>query len=117
LRVIFQGVVAAFCVGWLFKELLLPAFAALRYNNAYIELVEKCDTAMEAAWYGESEDPIEKAARDVHLLDCHEYDKTRKKMLFMGLPESYLSWLGLRSLEIHQRPASDLAEQHMFIER
>ena len=117
MRVVFQVLVAIFCIGWVSKELLLPGFAAIRYSKTYVDMVERCDIAMESAWYGELEDPIEMAARNVHLMDCHEYDKTRKKMLFMGLPESYLAWLGLRSLDIHQRPASDLAEQHMFIER
>jgi hypothetical protein len=79
--------------------------------------VNACDIAMESAWYGRESDPAERLSQDIHLLDCHEYDKLRKQMLFLGLNESYLSWLGLRSLEIHQRPASELAEQHRFIER
>ena len=75
MRGFFQAVVATFCIAWLTKELLLPGFAAIRYSSSYIDLVERCDTAMESAWYGEPKDPIEMAARNVHLMDCHEYDK------------------------------------------
>lgn len=106
-----------FCAAWLAKEVVLPAGAATLYSNAYMDAVNACDVAMESAWYGDESDPAEKLSQDIHLLDCHEYDKLRKKMLFLGLEESYLAWLGLRSLEIHQRPASELAEQHRFIVR
>lgn len=82
-----------------------------------MRLVTKCDSAMESAWYGDKTDDAEKKAQEIHLLDCHEYDKTRKLLLTSGLPEVYLSWLGLKALEIYQRPASEMTRQHRFIER
>lgn len=113
----FKAVVGLFCIAWTTKEILLPVGAALLFSRSYMDAVNACDVAMESAWYGSQSEPVEKLSQDIHLLDCHEYDKLRKQMLFLGLNESYLSWLGLRSLEIHQRSASDLAEQHRFIER
>ncbi|WP_417579433.1 TIGR03982 family His-Xaa-Ser system protein [Nitrincola sp.] len=53
----------------------------------------------------------------IHLLDCHEYDLTRKMMLSFGLNEDVLAYLGLKGLEIHQRTASELSRQHRFTER
>lgn len=114
---LFRPLVALFCFAWLIKEIALPAGAAVFLSRPYMTLVNACDIAMESAWYGSDSDPEERLSQDIHLLDCHEYDKLRKQMLFLGLNESYLSWLGLKSLEIHQRPASELAEQHRFIER
>ncbi|MDC6471243.1 TIGR03982 family His-Xaa-Ser system protein [Litorivicinus sp.] len=113
----FKFVAIVFCVGWLFKEILLPASVAALYSNQFMKQVVACDTAMESAWYGPSDNEFEKKSQDIHLLDCHEYDKTRKVLLMSGLPEEYLSWLGLLALEIYQRSASEMAEQHRFRER
>ena len=113
----FKTLVGLFCIAWITKEIALPGGAALLLSRSYMDAVNACDIAMESAWYGSESDTAERLSQDIHLLDCHDYDKLRKQMLFLGLNESYLSWLGLRSLEIHQRPASELAEQHRFIER
>jgi|TARA_B110000114_G_C14760248_1_gene264546 His-Xaa-Ser system protein (TIGR03982 family) len=113
----FKILVGVFCIAWITKEILLPLAAATTLSREYMRLVVKCDVAMESAWYGDNTDETEVKAQQVHLLDCHEYDKTRKKMLFSGLPETYLSWLGLKSLEIYQRPASEFTEAHRFRER
>lgn len=117
MRVIFKCLVGAFCGLWILKEVVVPMSAAAVLSEQYMGLVVKCDSAMEASWYGETADVNEKRAQDIHLLDCHEYDKTRKTMLTAGLPEVYLSWLGLQALEIYQRPASEMSEQHRFTER
>ena len=113
----FKTLVGLFCIAWITKEIAMPSGAALLLSRSYMDAVNACDVAMESAWYGSESDAAEKLSQDIHLLDCHEYDKLRKQMLFLGLNESYLSWLGLWSLEIHQRSASELAEQHRFIER
>ncbi|MDB3923317.1 TIGR03982 family His-Xaa-Ser system protein [Luminiphilus sp.] len=117
MKLVFHVTVITFCILWVIKEILAPTSAAAIYSNAYMASVVECDTAMEAAWYGDSSDPNEVRAQDIHLLECHTYDKLRKKMLFMGLSEDYLSWLGLKSLDIYQRPASEVSEQHRFKER
>ena len=77
----------------------------------------ECDTAMEADWYYRQEDVVTNESDVVQLLACHEYDKTRKAMLMSGLPEAYLAWLGLKSLELNQRSPEEFVEQHRFRNR
>ena len=113
----FRVAVIILGIGWTSKEVLFPLGAALIYSNQFMAQTIACDTAMESAWYGPKQNQMEQKAQDIHLLDCHDYDKTRKILLISGLPEEYLSWLGLRALEIYQRPASEMAEQHRFKER
>ena len=81
-----------------------------------MEQAHKCDTAMEASWYNKQKHPNDKSEK-IHMLDCHEYDKTRKVLLMSGLPESYTSWLGLKSLDLYQRPAEEYVDKHRFKER
>ena len=113
----FKIVVIIFGIGWISKEIILPLSAAAILSNNFMSQTVACDVAMESAWYGPADNGMEKKAQDIHLLDCHDYDKTRKLLRLSGLPEAYLSWLGLRALEIYQRPASEMADQHRFIER
>ena len=114
----FKCVVFVFCTCWLLKEVLLPLFVAVFSYYPFMELVQKCDSAMASSWYiNQLPDEVLGKSEQVQLLDCHEYDKLRKVMLFSGLPENYLSYLGLIALEIHQRPAQELVDQHRFKER
>lgn len=114
---VFRILVGTFCAAWLIKELIVPITTASFLSHQYMSLVTKCDSAMEASWYGDEQSAIERKAQEIHLLDCHDYDKTRKVLLMAGLPETYLSWLGLKALELYQRPASELTAQHRFKER
>lgn len=114
---VFKVVVTFFCISWLILELFVPGIAAISLSDKYQELVIKCDTAMESSWYSDTSNVDDRKAVQIHLLDCHEYDKTRKILLISGLPEEYLSWLGLRALEIYQRPAEEFVEAHRFKER
>ena len=83
-----------------------------------MDLVVKCDSAMNSSWYIRQTDlPSLSNSELVQMLDCHEYDKVRKILLLSGLPEDYLSYLGLRALEIHQRTAEEFVQQHRFTEK
>jgi len=110
-------IVVMFAAGWLVKEILLPVSVALIYSKEYMKLTYECDTAMEASWYYRQNESIPKESEIVQLLNCHEYDKIRKILLTSGLPESYLSWLGLKSLELYQRSPEEFVKQHRFVER
>lgn len=112
---IFRGVVVLFIFCWLAKEVFLPVGVGAFYYNKYQALVVACDTAMDDTWF-HGEQNLSKTDV-VHLLDCHEYDKARKVMLMAGLPESYMSYLGLKALEIYQRPAKEFIDHHRFKER
>lgn len=113
---LFRALVSIFCAFWILKEIAAPGLAALLLSNKYMEQTIACDQAMEAHWYGRKSTHDAKAA-EVQLLNCHNYDETRKLLLLSGLPEEYLSWLGLKSLDIYQRPVSELTEAHKFRDR
>lgn len=110
-------IIVFFAAFWLMKEIVAPAAAALLFSKAFMENVYECDTAMEASWYYSQQDSFNSKADVVQLLSCHEYDKARKVMLMAGLPEAYLSWLGLKSLELYQRSPEEFVMLHRFTER
>ena len=114
----FRIAVISLATLWIAKEVIAPALAAAVYSNRYMELVVLCDTAMNASWYMQQNDSdLLENSELVQMLDCHDYDKTRKVLLMSGLPEDYLSYLGLRALEIHQRSPEEFVEQHRFREK
>ena len=110
-------VIVIFAIGWLSKEIIFPVTTAIIYSNKYMKLTVECDTAMEASWYYSQEKKFDKKSEVTQLLICHEYDKVRKIMLISGLPEEYLSWLGLKSLELYQRSPEEYVKEHRFVER
>ncbi|MCB4761890.1 MAG: TIGR03982 family His-Xaa-Ser system protein [Sulfurovum sp.] len=109
----FKVIVIIFAILWISKEIILPISIASLYSKDYMKLVIECDIAMEGNWYSTQENNISKEDT-IQLLVCHDYDKTRKILLMSGLPEEYLSWLGLRALEIYQRPAEEYVKKHKF---
>ncbi len=110
-------IVAIFAAGWLIKEILIPFGAAVMYSDDFMKYVYECDTAMESSWYYRQDNLVDKRSETTQLLACHRYDKTRKVLLMSGLPEEYLSWLGLKSLELYQRSPEEFVKQHRFSER
>ena len=116
MKTLFKVVVIIFAFLWMLKEIIFPLGAAVLYSDNYMKLVIECDVAMEGNWYNTQENNISKEDT-IELLICHDYDKTRKILLMSGLPEEYISWLGLRALEIYQRPAKEYVKKHKFIVR
>ena len=112
---VFRVIVIIFGIGWVAKELIIPISVGAYYYSTYQKLVIACDTAMDDAWF-HGQETLGKSEK-IQLLNCHEYDKTRKIMLTAGLPEAYLSYLGLKALEVYQRPAEEFVRQHRFRER
>ena len=117
IRTVSHIIVVVFAVFWLAKEILVPGLTALVWSHAFLNLTNECDEAMEANWYYTQDNAFDNKSEIVQLLSCHEYDKVRKLMLMSGLPEAYLSWLSLRSLELHQRSPEEFVTQHRFWER
>jgi len=117
-RLVFRWVVGTFCAIWLIKNAIAPITAYAYFHNDYMRLASACADAMDESWFAEQKySPALDKTAQVHLLSCHEYDKTRKLMLIMGLNENVLSYLGLKALEINQRSAEEFVEQHRFRER
>jgi len=108
-------ILVIFALSWLIKEVIYPVGTALIYSKKFMRLAHACDTAMEASWFYRQDSLITDKSEIVQMSVCHNYDKTRKVLLMSGLPESYLSWLGLKSLELYQRSPNEFVQQHRFV--
>ncbi|MGY8872402.1 MAG: TIGR03982 family His-Xaa-Ser system protein [Pseudomonadales bacterium] len=115
---LFRVIVGVFCLIWLAKNAIGPSAAFVFFYNDYLQLSSQCADAMDESWFLEQkESPALDKTAQIHLLACHEYDKTRKIMLSMGVPESALAYIGLKALEINQKSAEKFVEQHRFQQR
>lgn len=115
---LFKISVSIFCLSWFFINIVMPASAYFYYKNDYMKLTNLCSRAMDEEWFsGQYDDENLAASSSVQLMYCHEYDKVRKKLLFSGVNENILSYLGLVSLELNQHSVEEYVNQHRFIER
>ncbi|WP_114784320.1 TIGR03982 family His-Xaa-Ser system protein [Vibrio tetraodonis] len=105
-------------MGWSLYYPTLPIAIYSYYKNDFMVQTAECSLAMDETWYIEQvgSNKLNQTAQ-VHLIACHEYDKTRKIMLAMRVPEAMLGYLGLEAIELHQRTIKPLTEQHKFLER
>ena len=84
-----------------------PIVAAGLWRENYKSLMFKCDQVMREHYIAKRAvvlDPDERtisnlSAAELGLLDCHDYDKMRKKMLSWGVSETQLSVIGLEAME------------------
>lgn len=88
-------------------EYAAPLAATQMWGEDYKALMYKCDHVMREHYLAKqavSLTPSDRTIRNLEaaelgLLDCHTYDKLRKKMLVWGVSESKLSEIGLEALE------------------
>lgn len=107
-----------FCVCWLTLNIVFPVVGYGIYGSEYKELSSKCADAMDETWFVEQlKDEQLNVSSKIHLMNCHEYDKTRKIMLSLGVSEHLLSYLNLEALELNQISVDRFVEQHRFNER
>jgi hypothetical protein len=84
-----------------------PAAAVRLWSNDYKVLMFACDHAMREHYIAKqamtltpNESSVKNLeAAEVGLLDCHDYDKMRKRMLVWGVSEDRLAAIGLEALE------------------
>jgi His-Xaa-Ser system protein (TIGR03982 family) len=115
---LFRVIVGSFCLIWMLKNVIAPAAGFVFFYNDYLNLSSECADAMDESWFLEQkESPSLNKTAQVHLFVCHEYDKTRKIMLSVGVSESALAYIGLKALEINQKSAEQFVEQHRFQQR
>jgi len=99
-------------------EYLQPLIGKTLYSQQYQKLSIDCDNAMHnevalrEGTVPSSETPLLSKTAEIELMVCHEYDKTRKKMLVMGVTDNYLSYLTLLALETEKIPVSKMVEPH-----
>ncbi|WP_374962219.1 TIGR03982 family His-Xaa-Ser system protein [Spongiibacter tropicus] len=118
MRKLFQISVTLFCLSWLLKNIALPLGGYFYLKSDYLTQTSQCANAMDETWFVEQEqsESLNKTAQ-VHLLACHEYDKTRKMMIALGVTENILSYIELNALEINQHSIEQFVEHHRFPNR
>ena len=90
------------------------------FQTEYGEHVFKCDNAMREHFIAKSKAAEDTSlqsinglqAAEVALVDCHEYDKFRKKLISYGLDDNDLAIMGLQSIEEKKSDLSKLVREH-----
>jgi len=90
-----------------FQRLALPAIARAIYGKRYQELVFKCDNAMREHFIAKnrmlsepSDDAVKTLnAAEIGLIECHDYDVMRKRLLSLGLTDHDLALMALKAIE------------------
>lgn len=90
------------------------------YQDSYGGFVFKCDQAMREHFVAKmriDQEPISDnssllAAAEIALLDCHEYDKLRKKLISLGLTDNDLSAMGLKVIEAREVDLREIVRIH-----
>ena len=99
-----------------------PIYAQLRWEDEYKTLMFKCDHAMKEHYIakravetiptGQTIKGLQ--ASEVALLDCHDYDKMRKRMIVWGVSDAQLSAIGLEAMESKGYELSRFVQIHEF---
>jgi hypothetical protein len=84
-----------------------PFAAAHWWRSEYKDLMFKCDQVMREHYIAKAAveiNPTEETVKDLEaaelgLLDCHSYDKLRKKLIAWGVTGNELSEIGLEAME------------------
>ena len=90
------------------------------YEKEYANLVFKCDNVMREHYISKARiaskpnnENLEKLiSSELGLIDCHEYDKLRKKLMMLGLEENDLSRIGLKAIERNKTELLSIVEIH-----
>jgi hypothetical protein len=115
----FGGIFLGF-VGGQTWDLPYKFFLKQIFLNEYGEHVFLCDNAMRQHFIAKSrivsspstETGSSLKNAELGLIDCHEYDKFRKKLITFGLNENDLSEMGLKAIEKSRTDLSTLVKQH-----
>ena len=105
-----------------FREFALPPIVKALYRNQYQELMFKCDNVMREhliakdRMLNEASDGSAKTlnAAEIGLIECHNYDVMRKRLISLGLTENDLSLMGLEALEERGADVETFVHTHEF---
>lgn len=97
-----------------------PIYAQLSWADEYKTLMFQCDHVMKEHYIAKravEEDPRGQTIRslqaaEVGLLNCHDYDKMRKRMIVWGVSDAQLSAIGLEAMESKGYELSRFVEIH-----
>ena len=90
------------------------------YQKSYAELVFKCDNVMKEHYIskaklmnqGNEQNLKELWSSELGLVECHRYDKLRKKLVWYGLTENELAMMGLKAIEINKADLRKIVVTH-----
>jgi hypothetical protein len=90
------------------------------YGDQYSDLVFKCDNVMRNHYiskarimaHANKKNVEELVSSELALIDCHDYDKLRKKLIWLGLGENELAILGLKAIEKNKADLRKIVEIH-----
>lgn len=99
-----------------------PLFATMMYGEEYKTLMYRCDSAMrdhfiakKAVEFNTSGQNVANLeATNLGLMNCHEYDKLRKRLLRLNVSEAALESLGLSALEEKAYELKRFVKSHEF---
>ena len=97
-----------------------PVLATHLWREDYKNLMFKCDQVMREHYIAKRAVELSPTpetvknleATEIGLLDCHAYDKLRKRMLIWGLNEDQLASIGLEALEEKKYELRRFVETH-----
>ena len=92
----------------------------LVYGEEYARYVYLCDSAMREHFISKNrlvemmddESFEDLTSSEIALLDCHEYDKLRKKLIILGLTEADLSLISLVHIEKKSKDLMEVIKTH-----
>jgi len=116
-------IIGVFFIGFVFGNLYKqPLKTAIKYfyQDEFNILSYKCDNAMREHFLAKAKLVSKPSKKDVKnlqaselaLLDCHSYDKFRKKLLTYGLNENDLAQIFLNSMENNKTELQKFVKEH-----
>lgn len=117
--ILISGILLGFGIGTVWNvpyKYVVKAF----YLTDYGEHVFLCDNAMRqhliaksrVVSSGRSDTLVSLKNAEIGLLDCHAYDKFRKKLITLGLDDNDLSEMGLKAIESSRTQLRKIVQQH-----
>jgi hypothetical protein len=105
-----------------FRQFALPPVVKAIYEKQYEQLVFKCDNIMREhliaknRMLSEPDDDAVKTlnAAEIGLIECHDYDVMRKRLISLGLTENDLSLMGLKAIEEEGTDVKTFVKIHEF---
>lgn len=114
--------IAALCVifAFGFRQFVQPRIVKMVYGKKYQELMFKCDNVMREHLIAKnrmlsepSDDSVQTLrAAEIGLLECHDYDVMRKKLISLGLTENDLAVIGLKAIEERATDVQTFVKDH-----
>jgi hypothetical protein len=105
-----------------FRQFAQPPLVKAIYGKQYQELMFKCDNVMREhliaknRMLSEASDDAVKVLKsaEIGLIECHDYDVMRKRLISLGLTENDLALLGLKAIEERGGDVETFVKIHEF---